>query len=155
MNTEPASKTEILSASACWAKLRSSAVGRLATCATGKPDILPINFVVDHDTIVFRTAGGLKLTAATAGADVALEADGYEPETGRAWSVVVKGSAHLITRSYDLIETAELPLIPWHPEAKGHFVRILVTQVSGRAFRVVDRARWDTPVSGTPHAAVE
>ncbi|MBA3288174.1 MAG: pyridoxamine 5'-phosphate oxidase family protein, partial [Acidimicrobiia bacterium] len=47
----------------CWELLRSMSVGRLATYASGRPHIVPVNFVVDGRTIVFRTAEGAKLSA--------------------------------------------------------------------------------------------
>ncbi|MBA3288089.1 MAG: pyridoxamine 5'-phosphate oxidase family protein, partial [Acidimicrobiia bacterium] len=45
---------------------RSMSVGRLATYASGRPHIVPVNFVVDGRTIVFRTAEGAKLSAGPA-----------------------------------------------------------------------------------------
>ena len=71
--------------------LRSSVVGRLAVSITEYPDIFPINYVVDHGCIVFRTAEGTKLAAAVLGRGVAFEVDGYDQARGEAWSVVVKG----------------------------------------------------------------
>ena len=43
-----------------------------------QPDIFPINYVVDHGAVVFRTAEGTKLAAAVLGQGVAFEIDGYE-----------------------------------------------------------------------------
>ena len=68
-----------------------------------RPEIFPINFVVDHGTVVFRTAEGTKLAGAVQGDAVAFEADGYERDTGEAWSVVVKGHAEEIARGHDLL----------------------------------------------------
>ena len=42
----------------CWMHLRSVEVGRLAVSVDNNPDIFPINFLVDHGTVVFRTAEG-------------------------------------------------------------------------------------------------
>ena len=38
----------------CWALLRSQEVGRLAVAIANRPDIFPVNFVVDHASVVFR-----------------------------------------------------------------------------------------------------
>ena len=54
----------------CRELLAQAAVGRLGLSADSLPVILPVNFVVDGDSVVFRTGAGLKLSAATAG-DVA------------------------------------------------------------------------------------
>ena len=57
MGTEPAGLVVELDESACWGLLRSVEVGRLAVVVNHRPEIFPINFVVDHATVVFRTAG--------------------------------------------------------------------------------------------------
>ena len=59
------------------ALLRESPVGRLAVVVEGRPDIFPVNHVVDHGTVVFRTARGSKFWGA-AGLPVAFEVDGYD-----------------------------------------------------------------------------
>jgi nitroimidazol reductase NimA-like FMN-containing flavoprotein (pyridoxamine 5'-phosphate oxidase superfamily) len=102
-----------------------------------QPDIFPVNHVVDHGTVVFRTAEGTKLAAAVLGTAVAYEVDGYDPARGTAWSVVVKGRAVEIQRLYELLEATDLPLFPWHAAPKGRFVRIEPESVTGRRFRVI------------------
>src|SRR6266568_38320 len=87
VTTDPGTGVAALDASACWLLLRSAEVGRLAVAVADHPDIFPINFLVDHATIVFRTAEGSKLAAVVTSPIVAFEADGYEPEAGQAWSV--------------------------------------------------------------------
>ena len=73
----------ILDSDECWALLGSTEVGRLAVSIANHPDVFPINYVVDHKTIVFRTAEGTKLAAAVLGTAVAFEIDGYDAETRR------------------------------------------------------------------------
>ena len=94
---EPGTGVTDLPANACWALLRSQEVGRLAVSIADRPEIFPVNYVVDHGTVVFRTAEGTKLAGAVQ-RDVAFEADGYEPGTGEAWSVVVKGRGEEVSR---------------------------------------------------------
>ena len=48
-------------------------MGRLAVVVAGHPDIFPINYVVDHASIVIRTAAGTKL-AGSKSRQVAFEA---------------------------------------------------------------------------------
>jgi uncharacterized protein len=139
---------------ACWALLRSHEVGRLAVVIADRPEIFPINYVVDHGTVVFRTSEGTKL-AGTVQRDVAFEADGYVPDTGEAWSVVVRGRGEEITRGYDLLDTAGLPLFPWHAAPKQRFVRIVPDEISGRRFRVVGHEAWRTPLTDAPRSAPE
>jgi nitroimidazol reductase NimA-like FMN-containing flavoprotein (pyridoxamine 5'-phosphate oxidase superfamily) len=121
----------------CWDLLRSQEVGRLAVAIANHPDIFPVNFVVDHASVVFRTAEGTKLAAAVLGESVAFETDGESD--GEAWSVVVKGRAVEIEQMYELFDALDLPLYPWHAAPKHRFVRILPELVTGRRFRVADR----------------
>jgi uncharacterized protein len=137
MSTQPSDLMVVLDESACWALLRTAAVGRLAIVVNHRPEIFPINFVVDHATVVFRTAEGTKLDW-SAGRDVAFEVDGHEPESGEAWSVVVKGLAREIKQMYEALDALELPLFPWHASSKPHIVRIEPEDVTGRRFRVAD-----------------
>ena len=144
-----------LSESACWALLRTTSVGRLAVWVDDHPDIFPINYVVEHGTVVFRSRAGTKVSAALSDSPVALEADGYDPETSQAWSVVVRGDAQRISRPQELIDTLELPLFPWQAGDKGQFIRIVPTATSGRRFVFADPAAWRTSLSGLRRSSTE
>jgi hypothetical protein len=143
MTTPEPSAVEILSTNECWGLLRDSVVGRLAVTVDGSPDIFPVNPVVDHGTIVFRTTAGTKL-AATKGRDVAFEVDGYDVGTASAWSVVVKGRAHEIWEVDEILRALRLPLFPWQPGRKPRFVRLEPSSVTGRRF-VVEGGFTHTP----------
>lgn len=141
MSNEP---LEELSESECWALLRTVDVGRLATPTEHSGvDVFPVNHVVDQGSIVFRTALGSKLSNALEATEVAFEADNatlrLDEQARRGddpWSVVVHGSAELITRQTDLFDSFELPVRPWHVSDKPYFVRLVPTNVSGRRFRL-------------------
>src|SRR3712207_2691028 len=132
--TDEKSTVSELSESACWALLRTTTVGRLAVWVEDHPDIFPINYAVDHGTVVFRSSAGTKVSAALSDSPVALEADGYDAETAQAWSVVVRGSAEEISSGQELLDTIDLPLFPWHAGAKERFIRIVPTSTTGRRF---------------------
>ncbi|WP_114907709.1 pyridoxamine 5'-phosphate oxidase family protein [Ornithinimicrobium murale] len=133
MNSSPV--TEHLDTSACLALLREAPFGRLAVIVNQRPEIFPVNHAVHHGTVVFRTSTGTKLFGAV-GQPVAFEADGYDTRAGRAWSVVVSGSAHEIQKLHDVLDALELPVFPWEGGAKPHFVRIEPESVSGRRFEM-------------------
>jgi nitroimidazol reductase NimA-like FMN-containing flavoprotein (pyridoxamine 5'-phosphate oxidase superfamily) len=132
----------ILDTRTCLSLLRTGEVGRLAVAIKNHPDIFPINYVVDRGTVVFRTAEGTKLAAALLGQGVAFEVDGYDPEAGDAWSVVIKGYAVEIENMYEMFDALDLPLFPWHAGPKHRFVRIEPQEITGRRFHVVDHAAW-------------
>lgn len=144
--------TEVLSEDECWVLLDEASVGRLAIDIAGKPDIFPINFVVDGNCILFRTGAGTKFAASALLHHVAFEIDGYEPEQRTAWSVVVKGSAHAVERMEEVFAAEDLPLFPWAAHPKPNFVRITPTEVTGRRFSVLDDVVPDASIGWAPAA---
>ena len=120
-----------LSAEQCWAMLRSHELGRLAFRLVDEVHIAPVNYAVDHETLLFRTAEGSKLLSVAMGSEVAFEIDDHDEESAR--SVVVRGRPRLLGE--DEAHRAEnLPLRPWVGEYKYNVVEIVPVTVSGRAF---------------------
>jgi hypothetical protein len=155
METDPTFGVSVLTASSCWALLRATEVGRLAVWVDGHPAIFPINFIVDHGTILFRTAEGAKLAATIDAPEVAFEADGDDPAAAQAWSVVLRGHAEEVTKIPDLVDTMTLPLFPWQLGPKHRFVRLVPVEISGRRFAIASPAAWQTAMSTAPRAADE
>lgn len=120
----------------CWGYLASQEVGRLATARDGQPEIFPINYCVDGQSVVFRTAEGSKLQELTDNALVAFEVDGWDDDKG--WSVVIKGEATVITDERELQLADHMPLKPWVPTVKKHYVRITPGELTGRTFAFGD-----------------
>jgi hypothetical protein len=145
----------VLAPDECWALLRSAEVGRLAIAVMNQPDIFPVNYVVDHGAVVFRTAEGTKLAGAVLGRSVAFEVDGYEPDDGQAWSVVLKGSAVELEQMQEVFDACDLPLFPWLSSPKPRFVRIEPESVTGRRFRVDDHTAAGVPSTGAHRSAPE
>ena len=117
----------------CWQMLRDEEFGRLAYRLVDEIHITPINYAVDGDTLLFRTAEGNKLLAVVMGSEVAFEIDRYGEESAR--SVVVRGVARLLPE--DEAHRAEnVPLRPWVPTLKYNVVEIQPKVVSGRAFEL-------------------
>jgi hypothetical protein len=146
---------EHLESRQCWDLLRQVSVGRLAVWIDDHPDIFPLNYTVDHGTLVFRTDEGTKLSGALGGTPVALEADGVDAVTGMAWSVVVKGKAAAVTGIEGVLETASLYLFPWQAGKKDHFVRVTPDSVTGRRFKVTPPLTWWTQLSGAVRSSPE
>jgi hypothetical protein len=95
--------------------------------------ILPVNFTLLDESIVFRTIPGTKLDAAT-NAVVALEIDSYEADGRSGWSVLAIGQASKVL-SDELAEAEALGLEAWPLDGQAsHFVRIDPSQISGRRF---------------------
>ena len=118
-------------------------MGRLAVCTGGFPHIVPVNFALDGDAIVFRTDAGTPKLVGTGRSAVAFEVDGIDTATRSGWSVVVHGLAQEITAADrpDVIERIEqLALRPWVTSKAPHTLRILPTDVSGRRVRQLAEA---------------
>lgn len=125
-------RLEVLERGEALRLLACAEVGRVGFVADGEPVVLPVNFVVDHESIVFRTAAGSKLDAAIGGALVAFEVDDTDPRLHAGWSVLVRGPARLVTDPVERAAVERLPLRPWAHAPKPHYVRIDARTVSGR-----------------------
>lgn len=127
-----------LSRTDCLMLLGSAAVGRLGVSVEALPAILPVNFVLTGDRVVFRTVPGTKLDATLARSVVAFEVDSYDASGAWGWSVLVRGIASEIVAPAELAEARALPLRAWpFADAVGRFVAVPITFVSGRAFGVI------------------
>jgi nitroimidazol reductase NimA-like FMN-containing flavoprotein (pyridoxamine 5'-phosphate oxidase superfamily) len=118
----------------CFALLSSVAIGRVGVSIDALPVILPVNFVVLEDWIVFRTVHGTKLDAAMQRSVAAFEADDHAADGSWGWSVLVRGFAHDLRDGGSVAAANELH--PWpfpHGEA-NHVVGIEATMVTGRRF---------------------
>ena len=123
----------------CWELLRAHAMGRLAFHLADQVGIAPINYVVDKDTLLFRTAETSKLAGVVSVPDIAFEIDGESGDT--AWSVVVRGTANLLDERAAQ-RADDLALRPWVSFDKDYVVEITPTAVTGRRFRLDPHARY-------------
>jgi nitroimidazol reductase NimA-like FMN-containing flavoprotein (pyridoxamine 5'-phosphate oxidase superfamily) len=123
----------ILPLNECLRLLGSVSVGRIGFQADGEVVILPVNHLVDEQSVAFRTAAGSKLSAADGQAHVVFEADDYDALRRTGWSVVVNGNAEVVYED-DEIEALNLRgLDSWADEADRPFwIRIRPESVSGR-----------------------
>ncbi len=131
--SETTQPVNIMSASESWDLLASAALGRLVTSVDGQAEIFPVNFVVQHRTVLFRTAEGTKLVSAAINNSVLFEVDDHNAAEG--WSVIVRGIARMLRSSEELEEAERAQLLPWSATLKQHYVRIKPVSISGRRFQ--------------------
>jgi uncharacterized protein len=130
---------EPLDRAECLRLLATRRFGRLAVSAAGQPPLIrPVNYVFDERTssIVFRSGAGAKLNRLLASGEAAFEIDEQNLADRTGWSVIVRGVVEEITDQFELRRLERLPLDPWAPGARPHWVRIRTRTVSGR--RIVD-----------------
>jgi len=79
--------------------LGSVSLGRLVFTHHALPAIRPVNHLVEAESVVVRVTAGAAITSAAGrdGAVVAYEADMIDPDTHLGWSVIVVGTARLLT----------------------------------------------------------
>ena len=136
-DAEPVAEMEHLSSSECWGLMRTTPVGRLGLGGLdGDVEIFPVNFVVDHGSIVFRTAAGTKLDRVVATGQFTFEVDNSDLDAGVAWSVIAKGPCKVIDVHADLLDAMDLDVFPWHRGGKPTFVRLVPEQLTGRRFTI-------------------
>jgi nitroimidazol reductase NimA-like FMN-containing flavoprotein (pyridoxamine 5'-phosphate oxidase superfamily) len=127
---------EELSVGECLQLLGAHHFGRIAVVVDGHPIVFPVNYALEGDSVVFRTAPGTKLSGAALG-HVAFEIDEVDEATHTGWSVIVQGIGNEITSMLD--ERSErlraLEVQPWVPGERAHWVGILAQSITGRRLR--------------------
>ncbi len=128
---------ENLSASTCWALLRTVPIGRIALPGIEDIEIFPVNYVVDGSSIVFRTAPGTKRTLIGDGARCSFEADHIDVGEQLVWSVVLKGSVRPVVGHDAIIATFDMAVSTWQAGPKPTYIRLKPQVVTGRRFPIV------------------
>ena len=123
---------EILSTEECLSLLRSRSLGRVAVQIGDMPSILPVNYTLLDDDIVFRTDPGSKLLAALMKVLFAFEVDDADPRTRSGWSVLVVGYPEQVQDRATIARVDESGLKPWVTEARDFVVRIRTKTMTGR-----------------------
>lgn len=123
---------QVLERDECVRLLATKRVGRMAVAAPNGADIFPVNYAVDGDRVVFRTAAGTKLDRAER-AQVAFEVDEVDDRHRVGWSVVVHGFVDSREGEEALRWADEIGVEPWHdPSGKPHVLVIVPTTITGR-----------------------
>jgi hypothetical protein len=92
--------------------------------------VLPVNYTLDHDTVLIQVSPHSVLGRRLQGARASFEIDDVDDYNQSGWSVLVRGDA-----SY--VDSADLPADAGRPHswAEGHrslHVRIVPSLISGR-----------------------
>ncbi len=122
---------EELALDECWECLEAGEFGRLAYRLVDEVHVVPMNYVVDARTLLFRTTAGNKLLAAALHSEVAFEIDWYDEHS--AWSVVVRGQARRLP-DRELHRLDSLQARPWVSSQKLEAIELVPEIVTGRRF---------------------
>jgi nitroimidazol reductase NimA-like FMN-containing flavoprotein (pyridoxamine 5'-phosphate oxidase superfamily) len=116
----------------CLALLATEQIGRLVFTYRAMPEVLPVNFVRDGDSIVVRLRAGSNAAAACRGTIVAFQVDRIDGDTRLGWSVLVVGRSNEITDPAEQARIEAAPLRAWAGKGHDFFVRIALDRVTGR-----------------------
>ena len=122
---------EVLDREESLRRLGEQRVGRLATVGGGGVEIFPVNYALDGDVVVFRSAGGTKVRLAQR-AEVAFEIDEIDPDSRTGWSVVVHGHVDEVPDHLAEGYARTIGVDPWADGEKPHVLRIRPTAITGR-----------------------
>jgi Pyridoxamine 5'-phosphate oxidase len=112
--------------------LGSVSLGRLVFTHQALPAVRPVNHLVVSESIIVRATAGAAITSAadSNGVVVAYEADEIDSDTRLGWSVIVVGTARLMTD--DVAATRyRARLRPWIAGAVDDVITISTDLVSG------------------------
>ncbi len=143
---QPLSRTKALSL------LGSVPIGRLVFTHQALPAIRPVNHIVEGESVIVRATAGAAITSASQrGTVVAYEADSIDPETHLGWSVIVVGTARLLTDDRSAARY-RARLRPWVSGTADDVITISADVVTG--YQML--AGEPPPGHGTPagHGAV-
>lgn len=123
----------------CRMLLSTHGVGRIAVSASdGRPAVVPVNYDVIDDVIVFRTAPK-STPAAAVGTEVAFEVDHMDEALSQGWSVLAVGPASVVTEP-DTVRrlTEHAHTMPWPGGERGMWVSIRPAHLTGRRITPAD-----------------
>ena len=126
-----------LTPEACLALVGTMSIGRVAVAADGgAPLVVPVNYVLDGEVVVFRTAPGTKVLEFL-GAPMSFQVDLFDPSHRSGWSVLIRGRA---AEAADR-EVRHLTIEPWAPGDRSQWIRVLPNEITGRRIQLPDAVR--------------
>ncbi|EHR60026.1 pyridoxamine 5'-phosphate oxidase family protein [Saccharomonospora cyanea] len=115
----------------CLDLLRTEPVGRLVFTEKALPAIRPVNYVLDGRDVIIRTSAD-SWASRVAGNVVAFEVDHIDNTSHTGWSVVLLGTATVITDIDTLVRVTDFRDRPWAPGHRDQYLRIQPGQLTGR-----------------------
>jgi hypothetical protein len=116
----------------CRFLLSGTHVGRLAYVTDSGPRVVPMNYVIAGDALVFRTSLHNEAAQFTRGRQVAFEVDQTDEFLQTGWSVLVPGVAEEVTVSMlESLDVGRTP-DPWPDGMRSLFLYVPLTAVTGR-----------------------
>ncbi|MFD0690502.1 pyridoxamine 5'-phosphate oxidase family protein [Actinomadura fibrosa] len=126
---------EELDRAECLRLIAPGGVGRVAYDDGEGPAVVPVNYTVDGESVLFRTSvsGRLNrsLLSAVTGGQVraAFEVDHFDEGSRTGWSVLLRGGAHRLS---DDERDKAVRVDPWPGGEREAWFRLAALEISGR-----------------------
>ena len=122
-----------LSVEECRRLIQEGGVGRVAFRSPKGLEIVPVNFEVFGDSIVFRTTPYTELGLHGPGAKAVFEVDALDAVQQTGWSVVARGQLHVVA---DAAENSAIRLgqdpQPWASGVRRLYLQLEWRELTGR-----------------------
>jgi len=126
---------QTLTAAECYDLLSPGGVGRVAFTTADGPVVLPGNYAMAGQTVIFRTAPD-PLLAGDLDGPAAFEVDRLDEALSQGWSVLVTGRAARVTSEADVRRLEQhTDIRPWAGGTRDVYVRIIPRKITGRRIR--------------------
>lgn len=122
-----------LSGGECLELLQRQSVGRVAISTPVGPRLVPVNYRVQGDGIVFRTTPYSELGTYARDALLAFEVDEIDYATASGRSAVLVGRAEVVEDPAELRRIqAEANPTPWPAGRRSMYIRVRIRDLTGR-----------------------
>lgn len=122
-----------LTTEVCERLLRAGVVGRIALCADDGPHIVPLNYSVVDDFVVFRTSPYSVLGTSGRNSLLAFEVDHVDHDRRHSWSVIVRGRCEWIDDAEAIARIeATSGTRPWASGSRHLYLRLPMAGITGR-----------------------
>jgi nitroimidazol reductase NimA-like FMN-containing flavoprotein (pyridoxamine 5'-phosphate oxidase superfamily) len=123
---------QTLTAAECYDLLSAGGVGRVAITTADGPVVVPVNYAMAGQTVIFRTAPDTLLAGYLDG-PAGFEVDRLDEALSQGWSVLVTGRAVRVTSEADVRHLEQhTDIRPWAGGARDVYVRIIPRKITGR-----------------------
>ena len=130
---------ETLDPSECRRLLATAVVGRVGLVVGELAYVLPVNFALAGDTIVFRTAQGSAFDRLARDRALTFEIDHVDPGFHAGWSVMVIGRGFGLEHQVPPETLQALELRPWGMGAVPGWIGISMDELTGRRIVAIPR----------------
>jgi transcriptional regulator with XRE-family HTH domain len=127
---------ETLTEAECRAHLEPGGIGRFLFVEDRGPVAVAVNYAMLGGDIVFRTDDTTAEAGAVGQPRVSFDVDHIDDVLSEGWSVLVSGTASILTKPDDVRAAKDLGIEPWAGGVRDTYIRLVPELITGRRIRV-------------------